>query len=146
MKGWVRLVAKPYRMRKKLKTGEEKEYTGYRIILPRRLVEELGLEGEAPLVARLEVAEWYHLLDWTVPENKALWRRLPEKARLDLCSKKLAPEDLCTHTETLTILAKPGDLQQLGLDPSRPLTLEDLVEAIRRKLQAELQAQSPSPQ
>ena len=143
MEGWVRLVAKPYRMRKRLKTGEEREYTGYRIILPRRLVEELGLEGEAPLVARLEVAEWYHLLDWTVPENKALWRRLPEKARLDLCSKKLAPEDLCTHTETLTVLARPEDLQQLGLDPEKPITIEDLVDAIRRKVVAE--ARPPGP-
>ena len=138
--GWVRLVAKPYRMAKRLKSGEERVYTGYRVILPRRLAEELGLEGEAPLVARLELAEWWHILDWTAPENRHLWRRLPEEARLDLCAKKLAPPDLCGGREALTVLAEPGELRELGLNPQRPITLEELKKAILEKARAEAEA------
>ncbi|MEB3861183.1 MAG: hypothetical protein GSR84_03060 [Desulfurococcales archaeon] len=139
----IPLIVKPYKMKKRLKTGEEREYTIYRINLPKNLAETLGLEdGEDLILAYIAQAKWYHLFDWSNPEVlREVLPRLTEKERLELCAT-LAPEKVCEGRRPHILVASPEELRQLGLDPDRPLTLEDLVEAVKRKVLAE--AQSPS--
>ena len=137
MAGRVTLVlpARPSRTRKALKTGV-REYLTYRITIPRRAAEELGLDGgEAALIVTLERPRWYHLLDWDDPEvARELWGKLSEAERRSLCAKNLAPKTLCGGAEPVTILARPGELERLGLDPGKPPTLEEIVKAVEERL------------
>ncbi len=139
----IPLIVKPYKMKKRLKTGEEREYTIHRINLPKNLAETLGLEdGEDLILAYIAQAKWYHLFDWSNPEVlREVLPRLTEREKLELCAT-LAPQTVCKGRRPHILVASPEELRQLGLDPSRPITLEDLVEAVRRKVLAE--AQSPS--
>ncbi len=139
----IPLIVKPYRVRKKLRTGEEKEYTIHRINLPKSLAESLGLEdGEDMILAYIAQAKWYHLFDWSNPEVlEEVLPRLTEGEKLELCAT-LAPDKVCKGRRPHILVANPEDLQQLGLDPGKPLTLDDIVEAVKRKLLAE--AQSPT--
>ena len=132
------LPTRPYKARKKLKSGE-REYTTHRITIPVEAARRLGLgEGATALIVTLEEAKWYHLLDWSNPEvARELWNKLTREQQLRVCQAGLAPPELCNNHKPTTILARPEDLQQLGLDPEKPITLEDLVEAVRRRLQAE---------
>ena len=139
------LPTRPYKARKRLKSGE-REYTTHRITIPVKASKSLGLgERATALIVTLEEAKWYHLLDWSNPEvARELWRKLSKEQQLRVCQADLAPPELCDNHKPITILARPQDLQQLGLDPEKPITLEDLVNAVRRKVLAELQAQSPT--
>ena len=138
----IPLIVKPYKMKKRLKTGEEREYTIYRINLPKNLAETLGLEdGEDLILAYIAQAKWYHLFDWSNPEVlREVLPRLTERERLELCAT-LAPEKVCEGRRPHILVAHPEELRQLGLDPERPLTLEELVEAIRRKVLAEVRGE-----
>ena len=132
------LPTRPYRARKRLKSGL-REYTTHRITIPVEAARSLGLgEGATALIVTLEEARWYHLLDWSNPEvARELWGKLSREQQLRVCQAGLAPPELCNNHKPITILAKPEDLQQLGLNPEKPLTLEDLVEAVRRRVLAE---------
>ncbi len=129
--------------RKRLKTGE-KEYVTYRINLPTSLAKSLDLTGgDTILLVALKHPRWYHLFDWSNPEVlREVLPRLTEGEKLELCAT-LAPQTVCRGKRPHILVANPEELRQLGLDPSRPVTLEDLEEAIKRKVLAE--AQSPSP-
>jgi len=138
------LVVKPYRQRKRLASGETREYTIYRVNVPKELAEKLGLEGEDIILAFILRPRWFHLFDWSNPEvARELLPRLTREERLELCAT-LAPETVCGDKKPHLILASPQELRRLGLDPSKPITLEDLVEAVRRKLLAELQEEKTS--
>ncbi len=128
--------------RKRLKTGE-REYVTYRINLPTSLAKSLSLTGgDTILLVALKQPRWYHLFDWSSPEVlREVLPRLTEREKLELCAT-LAPQTVCKGRRPHILVASPEELRQLGLDPSRPITLEDLVEAVRRKVLAE--AQSPS--
>ncbi|MEB3779430.1 MAG: hypothetical protein GSR85_04280 [Desulfurococcales archaeon] len=137
----IPLVVKPYKSRKRLRTGEEREYTIYRINLPKSLATRLGLEGEGEdiILAYLTHAKWFHLFDWSNPEVLGeVLPRLTEREKLELCAT-LAPQQVCQGKKPHILLASPEDLKSLGIDPGKPITLEDLVEAIKRKTLAELQ-------
>jgi len=132
----VQLVVKPYRQRKRLAGGEVRVYTIYRINLPREAVQRLGLEEDAeePILAFILKPRWFHLFDWENPEViEEVLPRLTEKERLELCAT-LAPEKACNGQKPHILLARPEELRELGLDPDRPVTLEDVVEAVRRRL------------
>ncbi|MEB3773518.1 MAG: hypothetical protein GSR86_01155, partial [Desulfurococcales archaeon] len=54
------------------------------------------------------------------------------RERLELCAT-LAPESVCNGRKPHILVADPDRLKSLGLDPEKPITLEDLEEAIKRK-------------
>ncbi len=129
------LPTRPYKTRKKLRTGE-KEYTTHRITIPVEAAKKLGLrEGATALIVTLEEARWYHLLDWNNPEvAEELWNKLTREQQLRVCQAGLAPPQLCDNRKPITVLAKPEDMESLGLDPGKPVTLEDIIEAVKGKL------------
>ncbi|MCE4625340.1 MAG: hypothetical protein F7C35_05695 [Desulfurococcales archaeon] len=132
------LPVRPSRVRKRLKSGV-KEYVTYRITIPQEAAQALGLEGEAALIVTLERPRWYHLFNWGDPEIAGeLWERLTETQRRKVCLKGLAPRELCGGRQPITILADPDRLRELGLDPEKPLTLEDVVERVRERVREEL--------
>ncbi len=89
------LRVKALRQRKKLSSGEEKEYMVYRVTLPKEMIEKLGLEdGDLALVIAKK-PKWYHLLNWYDPEiQEKLWKHLPEEAKKELVELGLAPKEL----------------------------------------------------
>jgi len=124
-----------------------REYRQYYINLPRQLAEVIleraGREPPEPgssgvlLTAIVTPSPWYHALDWS---------SLPMDGLPERVEKEIKALDLHRLDKPLALIpADPDRLRRLGLDPSRPVTLEDLEEAIRHKLLAELDAQSPSP-
>lgn len=68
----------------------------YVIVVPDSIVEELGITGDMTAVlVYVEEPKWYMLLDWGNDELLPLWKRLPLHAKMELCEKKLAGEELC---------------------------------------------------
>ena len=147
---WVTLAGRRYLLMpltvKAKKAGAKgRSYTQYYISLPKRLARELlgerlpepGSEG-IPITVLATKSPWHHLLDWS---------KLPKDDLPERMEKEIKALTLDNPNKPLTLIpADPEKLKQLGLDPEKPLTLEDLEEALRRKVLAELQAQSPSPQ
>lgn len=94
--GFLRVRA--LRQRKKLSSGEEKEYMVYRVTLPKEMVEKLGLEDGDLVLVIAKKPKWYHLLNWNDPEiQEKLWKHLPEEARKELVELGLAPKELLNH-------------------------------------------------
>ncbi|MEB3778780.1 MAG: hypothetical protein GSR85_00900 [Desulfurococcales archaeon] len=90
-----------------------------------------------PVTVILTKAPWYHGLDMT-----GLTEGLSEKALKEIKALHLdtPPGE---RPELVAILATRSQIEQLGLDPEKPITLEDIVEAVMRKRsQTKLQAQS----
>ena len=127
----VPLLLKPRRIKVK---GHE--YLQHNIYLPRPVVatlyEAAGRNPEEPLpvIALLAPAAWFHILKWRGEPIHA-WQQLPRDVRLELEALGLTPEP--TDAETLTVLASRKELQELGLDPSKPVTLEDLRKSLEKK-------------
>ncbi|MEB3773671.1 MAG: hypothetical protein GSR86_01930, partial [Desulfurococcales archaeon] len=115
--------------RKRLKEGI-KEYITYRINLPASVASNLGLTGgDAILLVALKHPRWFHIFDWGSPEVlEEVLPRLTERERLELCAT-LAPESVCNGRKPHILVADPDRLKSLGLDPEKPITLEDLEEA-----------------
>lgn len=142
---WIagRLHARTYlRLRAKRIKARGREYVQYYISVPKPIAVALA-QGSPPepgedtlLTIYAAPSPWYHALDW----RDLPMRDLPERIEKEI--KALRLHEL--GKPLVLVPARPEDLQQLGLDPSRPLTLGDLEEAIRRKVLAELQAQSPT--
>ncbi|MEB3860636.1 MAG: hypothetical protein GSR84_00265 [Desulfurococcales archaeon] len=141
---WIagRLHARTYlRLRAKRVRAKGREYVQYYISVPKPIAEALA-QGEPPepgsdgtlLTIYAAPSPWYHALDW----SSLPMRDLPERIEKEI--KALRLHEL--GKPLALIPADPDKLRQLGLDPSRPLTLEDLVEAVKRKVLAE--AQSPT--
>ena len=139
----VPLVVKSYLQRKRLRSGGEGIYAIYRIDLPKELAEGvLGLRpGEEDMIlAFFTEAKWYHLFNWSDPEvARELLPRLTEMERLGLCAT-LAPETVCGGMRPHILVAKPDELKELGLDPEKPITLQDLMEKIEERIKRELAA------
>ncbi len=79
---------------------------------------------------------WYHLIDWRSPESEGVLRRAPGRVR-----REVEALGLRDGGPVVFIPARPEELERLGLDPGKPLTLEDVVKAVERKLAA---ARSPT--
>ncbi len=89
------LRVKAIRQRKKLSSGEEKEYMVYKVTLPKEMVEKLGLEDGDLVLVIAKKPKWYHLLNWSDPEiQEKLWKHLPEEAKKELIELGLAPKEL----------------------------------------------------
>ena len=135
--------ARPRRVRSKGYTYHQYTLNIPRSLLPRLLEEAGASEGQVlPLTIILAASPWHHLIDWKSMPRGA-WNDLPEKIRKELESLGLDPQG----DGRVLIPARPEDLGQLGLDPEKPVTLEDVVEAVKRRLREDLRAevQSPSP-
>lgn len=125
---------KRYKQLKKLSAGS-KEYVIYRSNIPVEKAEEMNLGDDELLLVLARKPEWYHLMNWRDKDNQEiLWPRIPEKIRIELCSIGLAPQELCPKKYIPIIIhALEKELENLGLDPSKPITLEELKKKILEK-------------
>ncbi|MCE4624958.1 MAG: hypothetical protein F7C35_03730 [Desulfurococcales archaeon] len=131
------------RMRAKRVRARGKEYVQYYINVPRRLAD-IILEGRDPLKPGESLllttiatpSPWFHALDW----SELPYSDLPDRVRREI-------EVLGLHEidkETVLIPARPEQLRELGLDPEQPLTLEDIVRAVREEIKREERAAKPA--
>ncbi len=89
------LRVKALRQRKKLSSGEEREYLVYKTTLPKEMVEKLGLKDGDLVLIMAKKPKWYHLLNWSDPEIKEkLWKHLSREAKKELIELGLAPKEL----------------------------------------------------
>ncbi len=138
------LSARPRRVRSKGHTYYQYTLNIPRSILP-ELLEKAGAgEGQLlPLTLILAASPWHHLIDWSqMPPNA--WKDLPERVRRELEALGLSPE---SGEEKVLISAARTQIEQLGLDPGEPITLDDIIEKVREQLARELGAKpaaSPS--
>ncbi len=130
----VIIRVKKYHQRKRL-PGGEKEYVIYRASIPVKKAEEMGLDDDELLLVLARKPEWYHLMNWEDKDNREiLWPRIPEKIRIELCSLRLAPQELCPKKHVPIIIHAPEkELKKLGLNPNKPITLEELEKKILEK-------------
>ncbi|MCE4624956.1 MAG: hypothetical protein F7C35_03720 [Desulfurococcales archaeon] len=136
-----RYLLMPLTVKAKKAGAKGRTYTQYYISLPKRLALELlgdrlpqpGSEG-VPITVLAAKAPWYHLLDWSTLPTEDLPTRIKKEIRaltLDSPQKPL-----------VLVPARPEQLRELGLDPEKPITLEDLVEKVEEKIRRELAAKS----
>lgn len=76
--GSVSFVAKVGVTRTKSKEG--KEYTAFRIVIPKHEAEELQLSNGDFVLMEAKHAEWYHMLDWD--EMPSTWKLLPQELKM----------------------------------------------------------------
>jgi len=126
------LPARPRRVRSKGHTYYQYTINVPRSLLPRLLEEASAEEGQIlPLTILVAASPWHHLIDWAqMPPNA--WNDLPDHVKRELDALGLDPE----NGERILIPARPEQLRELGLDPEKPITLEDVVEAVKRRLAA----------
>ncbi len=143
---WVTLAGRRYLMaplnlKAKRAGAKGRIYTQYYISIPKPLALEI-LQGRGapepgesgvPLTCIAAKAPWHHLLDWTQVPTDDLPPRVEREIRALALDK---PEE-----ELVFIPATRRQLEQLGLNPDDPLTLEDVVKAVEMKLTA---ARSPT--
>jgi len=134
------LLGRPYRLTlarvKRRKTRVRgKEYERPDISVPREDLEWVLRGGkEAVAIVLLARASTVNLLDWA--EEDELWRALPQEARTELYYHGQAPEK--PSSKVVLIAAEEEELRRLGLDPLKPITLEDIIRAVREKILPEV--------
>ena len=123
--------------------GEKRSYERYIINVPRELGERLNPRGEkkVPILAYL-TRPWIHQLIRLDPEDP-IYMGLPAEAKTELYYQGLDPQKK-PQGRTIFIAAEEEKIKQLGLDPTKPITLDDILEAIQRKLLVGLQAEKTS--
>ncbi len=89
-----------------------------------------------PLTVIFTKAPWYHGVDMSGLTEGLSERALKEVKALHLDTP---PSE---RPELVAVLATRSQIEALGLDPEKPVTLEDLVEAVRRKVLAETRSLS----
>jgi len=115
------------RMRKRLRSGEEKTYTGYRVTIPLELAKKLGLDEDPELVVAVARPKWYHGIVYDEATLKLL-HRLPPYAKAEICLLGHAPEEFCRGYRLVPVIASEEELLELGLEPGKPITLKELLE------------------
>ncbi|ALL00763.1 hypothetical protein Pyrde_0713 [Pyrodictium delaneyi] len=131
---WVPLVAAlgVERKRVRLRSGEERVYTGYRVRIPKEVVERLGLRGEATILLQAARPRWYHLLDYREEPLRSRFKAIKKPwVKAEICMLGHAPEELCKEYRTVTVIASEEELRRLGLEPGKPVTLRELLERAR---------------
>ncbi|NPA04837.1 MAG: AbrB/MazE/SpoVT family DNA-binding domain-containing protein [Crenarchaeota archaeon] len=129
---WVPVVASlgVERKRVRLRSGEERVYKSYRVRLPRRVVEELGLR-EGTVLLLVAKPRWYHLIDYRVGVFRERFRALKDWVKAEICMLGGAPEDECRDYRIVPLIASEDELRRLGLRPGEPVTLRELAERLR---------------
>jgi len=101
--------------------------------IPIELAETLaGGKNKTYVVILVGRASHLHAQYWDARDDP-LWARLDPKLREEL---EILGNTEWSPSEVTLIPARPEQLRELGLDPDQPLTLEDVVEAVRRRLTA----------
>ena len=130
---WVPLVAGlgVERKRVRLRSGEERVYEGYRVRIPKEVVEKLGLQGEATILLLAARPRWYHLLDYREEPLRSRFREIRKPwVKAEICLLGGAPEELCRGYRLLPVIASEEELRELGLEPGQPVTLRELRERL----------------
>jgi len=99
-----------------------------------------GDKKSTHVVVLIGKASHLHAQYWDTKDD-IIWTRLDPKLREEL--EILGNTEWSPSMVTL-IPATREQLEKLGLDPSQPITLQDIVEAIQRKLLEELQENKTS--
>ncbi len=114
-------------------TVKGREYRRAYIKIPLDMAEEIAKDKRNALVVVLVGrASHLHALYWDEPDT--LWERLDPVHRLEL---EILGNTAWSPEEVRLIPAKPEQLRELGLDPEEPLTLEDVVNAVKVKSQGD---------
>ena len=109
--------------------------------IPIEIAEQIAREKKSThVVVLIGKASHLHAQYWETQDD-ILWKRLDPKIREEL--EILGNTEWSPSMVTL-IPATREQLEELGLDPSQPVTFQDIVEAIQRKLLVELQAEKTS--
>ena len=99
--------------------------------IPLELAEELARgEGRTLVVLLIGRASHLHAQYWDTRDDP-LWERLDPKLRMEL---EILGNTDWSPDEVILIPARPEELRELGLDPEEPITLEDIVRAVREKV------------
>ena len=123
-----------------------KTYLQYIATIPKPVALELyrraGEDSNTRLhvIALLSPAEWYHGLLWSKMKNTL--SKLPENIRKEMTALGIEPS---SEEETVLVIAKKKQLEQLDLDPSKPITLKELKEKIIEKTLKTVTPVSQSP-
>ncbi len=131
------ILGRPYRLtlarvKRQKTTVRGKEYGRLTVSIPREDLEWI-LRGdkEAYAIAFLARASTINLLNFDTT-NDPLWKALPKEAKIELYYHGLAPQK--PKGRIVLIAAEEDEVRSLGLDPDKPITLKDLVEAARSRL------------
>ncbi len=124
------------RMRKRLRSGEEKVYEGYRITIPLDIARELKLDENPELAVLIAPAKWYHGMNYSHPAvRERIWSSLPDYAKAEICMLGSAPDELCRGYRTVIVVASEEELQRLSLEPGQTITLKELLKKARASAQ-----------
>jgi len=121
-------------MRPKKAGAKGKTYLQYVATIPKPVALKLyEIAGEKPdttltLTTYLSPAPWYTGLLWS--KNDKTYKRLPPDIKKELTALGINPED---QDQTILVIAKKKQLEKLGLNPDKPITLEELQEKIIEK-------------
>jgi len=61
------------------KTRKGKDYYVYKVTIPKKVANELGIKTDDYLLLKAMKAEWFHLLSWK--EMEPTWTRLPDSIK-----------------------------------------------------------------
>ena len=84
---------------------------------------------EVPLIVLLAPADWYHVLAWKPMDW--VWPKLPERTRLELEALGLGPKPT---PEVVTVLATREEVEKLGIDVEKPITLKELARRLGKEI------------
>lgn len=111
-------------------------YERYVINVPRSLGEALNPRGDRKVfVLAYLTRPWVHQLLPLEPEDP-VYKSLPEEAKTELYYQHRDPLKR-PRSRVVFIAAEEHELQELGLNPEKPITLKDVVKAVKEKLRRE---------
>ena len=107
-------------------------YERYVINVPRWLGEKLNPRGERKVFVLAYITKpWIHQLLPLDPDDP-IYTRLPGEAKTELYYQSRDPTAK-PKSRVVYIAAEEEEVKQLGLDPEKPITLRDIVEAVLEK-------------
>ncbi len=124
------LLIRPRRVRAK-----NREYVQHIVYVPRLIARTLydraekEIDEELPVITMIAPATWFHVLNWKKEPIHA-FNQLPLDIRLELEALGLAPTQ---EYKPLTVLATSQEIEELGIDHNKPVTLEELKRKILEK-------------
>ena len=126
---WIPIVVSlgVERKRSRLRSGEEKVYENCRVRIPKEVVERLGLKGESTILLQIARPRWYHLIDYREHPFRSWFERIKKPwIKAEICQLGHAPRDQCSNYRLLLVIASEKELEELGLEADKPITLQEL--------------------
>ena len=97
--------------------------------IPLELAEEIARgKGRTHVVLLIGRASHLHAQYWDTRDDP-LWEKLDPKLKEEL---EILGNAEWSPREVILIPARPEQLRELGLDPEQPLTLDDIIRAVRK--------------